>query len=361
MMPQADAQALADELAASPEVRKATPTAGADLLLTAADYNEPMFPICFADFSVTENIFPAAGRFPEHDNEIMITNMFARHFHVGVGDTLNIEYLKVQKPYIITGVVTSSSNGGINLYLTQAGMERVNPTYRPGTMEVYLEEGVDTAEFRYVLTEKYGRSLSDAAKERAEGGTYEDRIRAEAEQQIAEMMANYGVSHVEYAIQAGDTVISDNSDAFRIASIMNLSDILRTQLAGLSAAISIIATVFVILSAVVVMVILFVLMESTIRRQRREFGIMKGMGYTSRELMVQLAMRIMPAALTAVVCGTVLGVLATGLLTAYIGKVAVQVPLIILLDIALLAFCFGCAYFGARKIKRISVYELMTE
>ena len=103
------------------------------------------------------------------------------------------------------------------------------------------------------------------------------------------MMTNYGVTHVEYAIQSGDTVISGNSDAFRIASIMNLRDIMRTQLGGLSMAIGVIATLFVIIAAVVVMVILFILMESTVRCKRRELGIMKGLGYTSRELMVQPA------------------------------------------------------------------------
>ena len=361
IMPYADAYALAEELESMPEVRKATPTASTDLLLTAADFNEAMFTVGFSSFDVTENIFPSSGRFPEHDNEIMVTNMFARHYHVKVGDTLTLQYQKVQKNYIITGFVTSSTNGGINLYITDDGIKRLYPNYHPGTVEVYLEDGIDPNAFRYTLTEKYGRSLSDAAKETAAGGTYEERIRAEAEQQIAEMMANYGVSHVEYSIQSGDTVISGNSDAFQIASIMNIRDILRTQLSATSTAISVIATMFVLLAAIVVMVILFVLMESTIRRQRKEFGIMKGMGYTSKELMVQLAMRIMPAALIAVISGTIVGVLSVNLLVSYVGRITVNLPLVLLLDAALLVFCFGCAYFGARKVKKISVYELMTE
>ena len=100
--------AFAEEVVQLPEVRKATPTAGTDLIVTAADYNEAMFPVAFSSFDVTENIFPMQGRFPEHDNEIMVTNMFARHYHVKVDDTLTLEYLKVRKPYIITGLVTRS-------------------------------------------------------------------------------------------------------------------------------------------------------------------------------------------------------------------------------------------------------------
>lgn len=361
VMPSVDTVQFCEELVAMPEIRKATPTAGTDCMITVSDYNETMFPIVFSSFDVTENIFPASGRFPEHDNEIMVTNMFARHYHVKLGDTLTLEYLKVQKPYLITGFVTSSTNGGINLYLTEDGMKRIMPTYRPNTIEVYLEEGIDANAFRYTLTERYGRSLSDTAQETAVTGSYEERIRAEAEQQIAEMLANYGVSHVEYAIQSGDTVITGDSSQFCIASIMNIRDIMRTQLSATSTAIQMIATLFMVLSGIVVMVILFVLMESTIRRQRKELGIMKGIGYTSRELMMQLALRMMPTAWTAVLLGTVLGVSATNLLTNYIGKVQVNLLLVIVLDLLMIAYCFGCAYLGARKIRKISVYELMTE
>ena len=116
-----------------------------------------------------------------------------------------------------------------------------------------------------------------------------------------------------------------------------------------------------ILSAFVVMIILFILMEASVRRQRKEFGIMKGMGYTSKELMFQLAFRIMPAAFFSVAAGTVIGVSAIKVLTSYIGQIDVNISAVVILDIVFLLFCFGCAYIGARKIKKISVCELMTE
>ena len=174
-------------------------------------------------------------------------------------------------------------------------------------------------------------------------------------------MANYGVSHVEYAIQSGDTVITGNSSGFVIKSVMNISDIMNTQLSGIAKAISITTTVFMFISALVVMIILFILMESSVRRQRKDFGIMKGMGYTSRELMLQLAFRIMPAALFSVIIGTLIGIAAINFLTGYVGYIAIKIPAVIAMDNLLLLFCFGCAYVGARKIKKISVYELMTE
>ena len=128
-----------------------------------------------------------------------------------------------------------------------------------------------------------------------------------------------------------------------------------------SIAIAILTTLFMIISAFVVMIILFILMESSVRKQRKEFGIMKGIGYTSKELMLQLAFRIMPAAVFSVAAGTIVGASLIKLLTSYIGKISVNLPAVIILDVVLLLFCFGCAYIGARKIKKISVCELMTE
>ena len=239
-------------------------------------------------------------------------------------------------------------------------MKRLYPNFRPDIIEVYLEAGIDPDTFRHTLTDEYGRSIADAAKEAENASDTESRIRAEAERQMAELLAS-GTSHVEYAIQYGDKLITGNSDNFRIRSVMNLHDILETQLYSSALAISAITVMFIILSAVVVMIILFILMESSVRKQRRELGIMKGMGYTSKELMLQLASRIMPAAVFAVIAGTGCGFAVIQVITSYFGRIGINVPAVILLDVLLLVFCFGCAYIGARKIKQISVYELMTE
>lgn len=361
IMESGDSYAFAEELEAMPEVRKTVPTAGLTLFITEPDYLDYMFPVAFGDFSSAENIFPAEGRFPEHDNEVMITKMYAKMRDFKTGDSIPLEYNNVRKNYVITGIVTSLTNGGGNLYITDEGMKRIMPTYRPNTIEIYLNDGVDKDQFKYALTEKYGRSIADVSQDSGEGGSYEERIKAEAEKRIADLMANYGVSHVEYAIQSGDMVIKGNSDSFIIRSIMDIGSIIRTQLGGTVTAIAILSTLFMVLSAFVVMAILFILMESNVRKQRREFGIMKSMGYTSKELMFQLAARIMPAAIFSVAAGTAAAVVIIKIFTGYIGRISINFPAVIVLDVILLLFCFVCAYVGARKIKKISVCELMSE
>ena len=102
-------------------------------------------------------------------------------------------------------------------------------------------------------------------------------------------------------------------------------------------------------------------MENTIRKQYRELGIMKGLGYTSRELMFQMSFRIVPVAVIAALVGTFLSFVSMGLIEMVLGKLSVSVPAVAVVVICVLLFCFFCAYTGARKIKKISVYELMTE
>ena len=114
-------------------------------------------------------------------------------------------------------------------------------------------------------------------------------------------------------------------------------------------------------SGIIVMLMLAILMASTIRKQYRELGIMKSLGYTSKELMFQMAFRIIPVAFLAVVMGTLLSFPLLGVVGAIVCEIEVSIVGVIITDLAILTFCFGSAYLNARKIEKISAYELITE
>ncbi len=358
-----DAEAFADELRKRPEVRKIllNNSSSTDFLIELPEQEIVISPVVYDDYSQTENIKVLDGRFPENDNEIMVTKVAEKMVGTKLGDSIVVKSGSNKQSYIISGVVSSITNGGANFYLTESGMKRLNPNYRPFDLEIYLNKDVDKEEFRAYLTNTYGRSLNDLQEENNSSCDYEERIKVEAEKRIAELMTKYGVSHVEYAITSGDTVVTGNNSDFHVRSFINISDILDTQLSNTTKSVSMVTCLFTVISAIVVMIILFILMSSTVKKQRRDLGIMKGMGYTSRELMLQLAFRIVPASITAVILGTLLAHLVTGSLSGLIGSLMVSIPAIIAVDVLILVFCFVCAYVGARKIKKISVYELMTE
>lgn len=330
--------------------------------LYAFDRESCLVPVSYPDFSQCENIQATAGRLPEHDNEIAVSKLFATQHSLKVGDNLTLECNRVKKNYIICGLIPSMSNNGTNLYITEQALKRIMPTYRPSAIEIYLEDKTDRAEFQTLLMQTYGRSVADTRKTEGIGDTAEERLSAEADRLIAEYLANHGADHIEYSIQIGDKTISGSSESFAIKNVQDIKHVLQTQMGGIFSTISLTSWSLMGIAAVVSVIIIIALMEQAVRRQRKELGIMLGLGYTTKELMVQLAMRIMPAVIVAIILGTV-GAAAVfhAVMDVMVGTTPINIPMMIVTIIIMILFCFGCAYVGAGRIKKISVTELMTE
>lgn len=330
--------------------------------LYAFDRESCLVPVSYPDFSQCENIQATAGRLPEHDNEIAVSKLFATRHSLKVGDNLTLECNRVKKNYIICGFIPGMSNNGNNLYITEQAFKRIMPTYRPSAIEIYLEDKTDRAEFQTLLMQTYGRSVADTRKTESIGDTAGERLSAEADRLIAEYLANHGADHIEYSIQIGDKTISGSSESFAIKSVQDIKHVLQTQMGGIFSTISLTSWSLMGIAAVVSAIIIIALMEQAVRRQRKELGIMLGLGYTTKELMVQLAMRIMPAVIAAIIPGTV-GAAAVfhAVMDAMIGTTPINIPMMIVTIIIMILFCFSCAYVGAGRIKKISVTELMTE
>ena len=367
VMHSADTDELAERIGTMPGVKRVqTGSFSLDLsewlTIYGFDRESHLIPISYPDFSQCENIQATAGRLPEHDNEIAVTKLFAAQHSLNVGDDLTLECNRVKKNYIISGTVPSATNNGANLYITEQALKRIMPTYRPSAIEIYLEDNTDQAEFQTLLMQTYGRSVADTRKSDGSGETAEERLSAEADRLIAEYLANHGADHIEYSIQIGDKTITGSSDSFAIKNVQSLGHIMQTQIGGIFSTISLTAWSLMGIAAVVSAIIIIALMEQTVRRQRKELGIMLGLGYTTKELMVQLAMRIMPAVIAAIILGTV-GAAAVfqAAMNFLVGTTPINILMMIVTVIIMILFCFGCAYVGAGRIKKISVTELMTE
>ena len=367
VMKNTDADDLAERINGMEGVRK-TKTGSFSLdfsewkSIYAFDRETTLVPVCYTDFSGCENISATAGRLPEHENEVAVSKLLATMKKLNVGDNLTLECNSVKKNYIISGTVPSVTNGGTDIYITEAALKRIMPAYHHTAVEIYLEEGTDKVEFQTRLMQSYGKTVADTRLSENEGGTMEDRLRAAAEKHVAEYLMNHGVNHIEYSIEIDGKTISGTSDSFVIKNIQDIAHILQTQIGGYFEAISATSWVLMGLAGAVSMIIIIALMEQTIRRQRKELGIMMGLGYTTRELMVQLAMRIMPAAVFAIILGTVGAVVLFNVFTEMlVGAAVLNIPVLIAAVLIMTLFCFASAYIGAGRIKKISVTELMTE
>ncbi len=317
----------------------------------------------FDDYKETENIHLIEGRYPEHDNEVMITYARAKDEGYSIGDSIVIIGDGTENSYIITGIVNSMFSGGSGIYFTSEGYGRSFPSARPSIVEIYLEEDVDRYEFSEKLTALYGGSVEDTIGEGVSADNYEDRIRQAADEKMAQLVSLYGVTNVDYAIKIGDTVISGNSERFILRDISSTLDLFEGQVGPVAAGIKTVSVVAVSFSVAVAAIILNVLAGTTVRRKRKELGIMKAMGYTSKDLMQQIALHIMPIACVAVIIASVCSVYLMNAFGFVMFGVIMNVNYWIMapIDLCILLFCYLVTYISAGKVKAISVTELMAE
>lgn len=363
MMSGVDGEKFCDEIRNFPEVEKVLLSRAIFNKVEIKGSNQSSTVISYSDFSLTDNIHPKTGRFPEYDNEIMISAKREETENRHVGDSIILKGDVCEKSYIITGIVSAMNNDSMSVYMTEDGYRRIRPNDRPNTVEITLKNEEDRPAFMDKLTALYGASAKDTAYAHSVQGSLEERIRAKADEKMAVLISQYGVTDIDYAIRIGDTIISGNSSRFVIKDISSVKDLAKSQMESIAAVTKTFSFWAVIFIAVVVAVILGIIAATAVKRQRRELGIMKSMGYTSRDLMIQLTLRILPVTIISSCIATVLAVRVQR--AFWMAAFGVQIPESLTLMIgtaaALVLYCLSVTYVSAGSIRKISVTELMTE
>ena len=269
----------------------------------------------------------------------------------------------VKTSYIITGIVGAMSNNQMNLYMTLDGFQRANGSAVPDCIEIYLEDGVNREEFEDKLISIYGQSVDTAMAGDNADGTLEERIQAAAAEKIAVLMSTYGVTSVDYAVRVGDQLITGNSRQFVMKELQSYHDLVKSQLDPISNITRLFTGVGAVAVGVIVAVILGIIASSNVKKRRKDLGIMKSLGYSSKDLMTQIAISIMPVTVVAVILASMASIIINKVFwfQFFGADIKTSIPVLILTDLALIAFTFVMTYIGAGKIRKISVNELMTE
>ncbi len=358
--PGADIDRLSDALHNDPDVRKVL-QAGSDILpLKLVEQNEQLVPNIYDDYSQLEYMQVAEGRFPQHENEVMFTAVQKKMYHLQVGDTVHLTNGIVEKEYVVTGFYVGIVTG--EACITGAGYQRLDPTFRNEYIYLYLNQDVDREAFVKKLFAKYGQSASDSPDGTNSGdGSLEERIRLAAQQKIAAMIQQYDVSHVDYAITVDDQVISGNSSYFQIHFADATIDFITIVNSSITLSCKAISLIFTLAAALIVIATVFVLTKTAVKKQWIAFGIMKSMGYTTKMLIEQIFLRILPTVIIALILGNALSIICIRMLRNLIGAVIISLPMIVFADAAVLLLACAGTYWSARKIRSISVRELMTE
>jgi len=193
------------------------------------------------------------GRQPIESNEISLLSQAANWLGVGVGDSIEVQHLNGNRAtFLITGI---TQGWGANGFMTTAGVRRMDDNVVLQNIYIYLYNYSDYAirTFMNGLVEDFGRDIASV---------------------------NYVEQHEGF---------------FRIMEQpINI------------------AMIFIMLITIFVIVLVLLLMVNTIiNRHKQEAGMLKAIGFTSRQLIVQMLLSFLPIILGGVMLGAVLGLVLT--------------------------------------------------
>lgn len=249
------------------------------------------------------------GRYPKHDNEIAISGKYAKTKNLKIGDEVEFNVGDKSYSYLITGFIQSTNNDGRESVLLYEGakhimdVDNIDPIY-------YFDSSVKTSKIIKKYNDKYG-----------------DKI----------------VTTLDF-----EELIKGQMDTFiNVANLM--------------------VVVISIISGCIIILVLYLLMKSLIYNRRYEYGVLKALGYRSKDLILQNVLSFMPTIVVATLIGTTVSYYITnpyiGLMMRPFGimKCTMVIPMDLLVITVL--FIIGISTIAAilmsLKIRKIEACDLL--
>lgn len=252
------------------------------------------------------------GRFPLHDNEILMGGAAMLEMEVSLGDWVSVGTDGKEEMYLIVGMVQTQINGGFVALLDIDGLRVIQPNFSFGGFAIVLEQGAD------------------------------------------------GFALVDTLAELESSVISD---------IYYTRPFLDVQLNIVGSIFTSISVVLLIMVVVVVTLVLYLVVKTTVLRRRRELGIQKALGFTNLQLMNQIALNLLPSTVLGVGIGVIGGVVSFNSIYVMFlrdfgivySDLFIPFTWVIMVCVVLVLLTYGVSMFVARRIRRISAYALVSQ
>ncbi len=249
------------------------------------------------------------GRYPKHDNEVAISGKYAKNNKYDIGDKIEFQVGDKKFNYLITGFIQSTNNDSKEALLTTKGMDHLVDTNELNPM-YYFDSNIKASKIIDKYNEKYGDKVL---------------ITLDFEELVEGQM---------------DTFIN-------VANLM--------------------VAVISIITGSIILLVLYLLMKTLIYNRRYEYGILKALGYRSRDLILQNVLSFMPTIVIATLIGTVISYYVTnpyiGLMMRPFGIMKCTMVLPMDLLIITVVFIIGISLIAtilmSLKIRKIEAAELL--
>ena len=252
------------------------------------------------------------GRLAKYDNEICISAKFARNNDINIGDEVEFSFAGNKVKYLVSGFVQTTNNNGKEAFMT-----------------------FDAANKFTDLSEINGYYWFDSTEEATQG--------------VLDDVTNIYENH--------------------IITTMNFYTIMEGALSTFKAIALIMLVMVCVVSAIVILLVLYLFIKTLLHNKRIEYGIMKSMGYTSKNLMLQTTFSFMPSIILSVIIFSVVSYFTQNpfmnliMINFGLVKCTFDIPVagLFIIGIGLILLSFGLAIFESRRIKSIEPYKLLIE
>ncbi len=274
------------------------------------DSAELMATICddFAKVNNKDVIFE--GRFPKYDNEIAIGEKYAIENGIEIGDEIKITANGKAETFLISGFTQISNNLGRDCLLTREGYERFGELSMV-SYYINLAEDADIDAFNEEMKDKLG----------------------------------------------------ENANAF-----INIQDTFESAAEVYISLMTIIVIAIIVLSAIIITFVLYLLVRTMLNNKKCDYGILKSLGFTTGQLILQTALSFMPSVVISAVLGLVISALTINpLLSVFMWSIGivkcnftVPVGFVTVAGVMIIGFTFAMACLLSLKIKKITPKALLS-
>ena len=249
------------------------------------------------------------GRFPKLANEIAIGVKYANEKGLEIGNEIEISTNGNTQKYLISGFTQISNNLGRDCLLTREGYERLGALQNV-TYYIELVEGTDI----------------DAFNE--------------------EMKSNF-----EGSINA-------------VINILATMDAMASVYVSLM---TIIVIAVLVLSAIIVAFVLYLLVRTMLNNKKRDYGILKSLGFTTKQLILQTALSFMPTIILSTIVGLIISCVSINpLMSLFLSSLGIvkctfSIPIgfSIAAGVGLIFLSFGIACLLSLRVKKIAPRTLL--
>ncbi|MGX6445822.1 ABC transporter permease [Neobacillus sp. K501] len=281
-----------------------------DLIKTDID-GQTVYTNVTENYRQLENNVVYEGRQPKHENEVSISWVVSDQIHKEIGDTVEVEFGNQTRSYLVTGLSQAMGNSGQIAALTLEGIQQVDSDYKGSTIYVYLD-GISNKTFIKNVQEQYGKDIVET---------------------------------------------------------IDIDENIESQTGMYTSAVFAVMLMVLTITILVVVMILYLVIRTMIIKRKKEFGVMKAVGFSTIQLMSQISISFLPVMMTGVVIGGVLGYFFTNpMLSVLLSSAGVKrlefiiyVPAIVMICASILILAYIVSMFLSRGIKKISAYGLITE